>query len=195
MIRIGFLSSDKKLGPLARQREVIGEVDKEITPDMHDLLDTPAMFRPPCVVIVAHARAFGFHRGGYRRREMALEKITAAGGHVQIADGDPVMYDSPEKRAEFHAAAHLPTGVATPKQKRNAGRPQTYREPDGKDRETAVALYAGPLHTEEVGRVIGDMMRCPPISRATLHRWFGKRPFHPKRMRKPRSTAKKRKNQ
>lgn len=199
MRTIGLLSDDKKLGSLAHQSERIGPVDELLQPSEDYLLwntfgdDGTGLIRPGdnAVVIIAHARAFGRYKRGFALRDARLRLLASWGVAVQIGrDGDPVTYDEAEKIAEFHARALEPTGQATPKQKRNPGRPKTYIKPEGENLDMARKWYSGPLHLEDVSTLIGQMMRTDPVSRATLYAWFGKRPKCEGRARKPRSDKK-----
>jgi hypothetical protein len=200
VVRIfGFISDDKKLGTPDQQREVIGPVDAELFPADRSrmLADTGAVFRKGQgdVVIVAHARAFGRYKRGFAERQEMLEHLAKMGVAVQIGrDGKPMTFEEASAIAEFHAQALAPTGVGTPKQKRLAGRPSKYTrpEPGSKQEELALEWWAGPLHADDVGVLVGQMMGCKAVPRVTLTspEWFGPRPKNSNRVRKPRSDKK-----
>ena len=127
----------------------------------------------------------------YLRQQIAL-LIENHGVAVQIGrDGEPVIYEEAEQIARFHAAALLPTGEPSPKQKGNPGRPKTYRKPEGEAWTRAQEWWAGPLHWEDVGVLLGQMSGTKPVSRATMNKWLGNRPPCPGRSRKPRSDKRK----
>ena len=191
MTKVGFLSDDKKLGTLDQQRKAIGPVEVEVLPDEADELLSGPMLRDGDILVIAHARALGRFKSGFDLREKYLRRFSAMNVAVQIgADGIAEIYDEAAKVAAFHAAALAPTGVASPKQKKNPGRPKTYRKPDGDKLAMALEWWAGPLHWSDVGKLIGQMMGTKPVSRATLNAWFGNRPDCENRWRKPRSDKK-----
>lgn len=186
MRRVGFVSNDKKLGSAADQRALIGDVDAEFT---HDEIEHLHLLSN-AVIVIAHARAFGAYKGGFKRREKRLVKLSGAGLMVEIAGQEPVLYDTPERRALFHAAALLPTGRPSPKQAKNPGRPKLYREPETDDQiRHALMWWAQPpkrvdkktgavsgLSDDEVGAMVQGMMGGgKPASRQTLTAWFGGR--------------------
>ena len=194
MYKIGLLSDDKKLGPLGFQQDQIGPVDILLQPsDAANLWDGGGAVREGSgdVVIVSHARVLGRYKSGFQLREKRLRQLAELGVSVQIGkDGEPVTYDEASKIAAFHAAALAPTGQATPKQKRNAGRPSTYKEPQGEPRVMALEWWGGKLHTDDVRKLIGQMMGTPEPSRGLVIEWFGNRPKCDGRMRKTRSDKK-----
>lgn len=191
MATVGFLVDDKKLGDWDQQRARIGPVDHEFYPDQIGTLLDGLFIREGDTLIVPHARALGRYQRGFALREERLKGLAAMNVSVQIgADGIAEIYDAAEKRARFHAAALLPTGITSPKQKKNPGRPKTYRKPEGEALEMAQEWWAGPLHWKDVGKLIGQAMDTKPVSRATMNAWLGPRPPHPDRVRKPRSDKK-----
>lgn len=193
MRTIGLLSDDKKLGSHDHQRSRIGPVDVFVEPDEHWRLweGVYTVEGVGDVLIVPHARALGRYKRGFALREARLRLLASWGVAVQIGkDGDAVTYDEAEKIALFHAAALEPTGLATPKQKRNPGRPNTYREPEGEQRKMALEWWAGGLHTDDVCKLIGQMMNTPTPSRGLVAQWLGNRPKYEGRMRKTRSDKK-----
>ncbi|MEL6467112.1 MAG: hypothetical protein AAFQ58_19290 [Pseudomonadota bacterium] len=193
MRTIGLISDDKKLGSHEHQRGQIGPVDMFVDPD-----DSWRLWKGVYtvegagdVLVVSHARALGRYRRGFALRDERLRLLSSWGVAVQIGkDGDAVTYDDAEKIAAFHAAALEPTGQATPKQKRNPGRPSTYQEPQGEKREMALQWWAGALHTDDVCKLIGQMMNTKTPSRALVAEWLGNRPKFKGRMRKERSDKK-----
>lgn len=191
MAKVGFLADDKKLGTYADQRKRIGPVDCEMLPEDHDTLFDDLFVRSGDTLIVAHARALGRYQRGFALRDERLRRLADMNISVQIgADGLAELYAEAEKRAAFHAAALAPTGIATPKQKKNPGRPKTYKKPTGDVWDLLVEWWAGPLHTDDVGKLAGQATGTKAVSRATLNAWLGRRPKHPKRDRKPRSDKK-----
>jgi hypothetical protein len=192
MHKVGILSKDKRIGSIAQQKERIGDVDLWIYPDEHYKFFFGA-FRENegDIAIIAHAGTFGRYRGGFHKRNQILQSLTDYGVDVQIGkDGEPVTYDEASKIAEFHASAMLPTGIGTPKQKKNPGRPKTYSKPEGEKLKLALEWYAGPLHLRDVGSLIGQMMGTKPVSRPTMVAWFGRRPKCKGRVRDTRSDKK-----
>lgn len=191
MANVGFLSDDKKLGTLAQQRDRIGPVECELLPEDHGALFDDTFVREGDTLVVAHARALGRYQRGFDLRDERLRRLAAMNIKVQIgSDGIADLYAEAEKRALFHAAALAPTGLPSPKQKKNPGRPKKYSEPEGERRKMALEWYAGPLHVADVGKLIGQMMGTKPVPRQTLHEWFGPRPDCEGRVRKPRSDKK-----
>ena len=191
MVKVGFLADDKKLGALAEQRDRIGPVFCEMLPEDHDALFDDTFVREGDTLVVAHARALGRFRSGFALRDDRLQRLSAMNIKVQIgADGIAELYAEAEKRAAFHAAALEPTGIATPKQKKNAGRPKTYRKPQGELMDMAREWWAGRLHTDDVGKLIGQAMGTKAVSRATLNAWLGPRPKCKGRDRKTHSDKK-----
>lgn len=191
MAKVGFLADDKKLGSVADQRKRIGPVDIELLPEDEGLLLSGHAVREGDTLVIAHARALGRYKRGFDLREERLRWFAGMNIAVQIGeDGIAQIYDEAAKIAAFHAAALEPTGIATAKQKKNPGRPKTYQQPDGEKLTMAQEWYAGPLHTADVGKLVGQMMGTKAVSRATLHAWLGPRPKHPGRSRKPRSDKK-----
>lgn len=191
MAKVGFVSGDKKLGSVADQRKRIGPVDIELLPDEEDLLLSGYAVRENDTLVIAHARALGRYKRGFALREERLRWFASMNVSVQIGEeGIAQIYADAEKIAAFHAAALEPTGIATPKQKKNPGRPSTYVEPEGDKLVMAKEWYAGPLHTNDVGKLVGQMMGTKAVSRATMHAWWGPRPKCEGRVRKPRSDKK-----
>lgn len=191
MAKVGFVSKDKKLGSIADQRKRIGPVDVELLPEDEDLLLSGHAVRDGDTLVIAHARALGRYKRGFALREDRLKWFASMNIAVQIGeDGYAELYDTAEKIARFHAAALAPTGIATPKQRKNPGRPNTYVEPEGEKRRMALEWYAGQLHTDDVGKLVGQMMGTKAVSRATMHSWWGPRPKCEGRLRKPRSDKK-----
>lgn len=191
MAKVGFLSNDKKLGSLADQRKRIGPVDLELLPDEEGFLLSGHAVREGDTLVIAHARALGRYKRGFALREERLKWFSSMNVAVQIGeDGIAKIYAEAADRAAFHAAALAPTGVPTPKQKKNPGRPSTYVKPEGELWDLAVEWWAGPLHTNDVGVLVGQATGTKPVSRATLNAWLGNRPKHPSRDRKPRSDKK-----
>lgn len=70
------------------------------------------------------------------------------------------------------------------------GRPMTFSEPQGEKRLMAVEWWAGPLHTDDVLKLIGQMMGTKTPSRGLATEWLGNRPKCQGRMRKTRSDKK-----
>lgn len=191
MAKVGFLSDDKKLGTLAEQRDRIGPVECELLPEDHEHLFEDTFVRYGDTLVVAHARALGRYQRGFEIRETRLRRLAGMNISVQIGeDGIAEIYDEAEKRARFHAAALEPTGIASPKQKKNPGRPKKYQKPEGDALDMALEWYAGKLHVADVGKLIGQMMRTKPVPRQTLFEWFGPRPDCEGRFRKSRSDKK-----
>lgn len=191
MAKVGFLADDKKLGTFDQQRKAIGPVDHEMLPEDIGDLFSDTFVREGDTLVVAHARALGRYRRGFALREERLRGLATMNISVQIgADGIAQIYDEAAKVAAFHAAALEPTGIATPKQKRNPGRPRDYTKPDGEKWMMAEEWYSGPLHLEDVGMLIGQMMGTKAVSRAKMYEWFGRRPKYEGRARKPRSDKK-----
>lgn len=191
MATVGFLVNDKKLGDWNQQRARIGSVDHEFYPDQIDKLFDGLFIREGDTLIVPHARALGRYQRGFALREERLKGLAAMNVSVQIgAEGIAEIYDAAEKRARFHAAALAPTGIATPKQKKNPGRPPKYRKPEGEQMQLAQEWWAGPLHWKDVGKLIGQMMGTKAPSRPLMADWLGPRPANDDRVRKARSDKK-----
>lgn len=187
MRRVGLLSDDPKVGSFAEQREAMGPLDTEFQPDERSLCLSPVGLRKGAgdVLVVAHARVLG----RMRQRELVLADLAQRGVAIQLPGGDPVIYDTPEKRAEFHAEAIKPTGRPSHKQKRLMGRPAKFPMPEGDDLAQFKVWWAGPLHTDAVLELITERYG-KKVWRETVYQWLGPRGKHPERQRKP---AKKRK--
>lgn len=188
MARVLLLSNDQKVGTYADQRALVGEVDKEFQPDERSACLSPLGLRSQFgdVLCIAHARVLGL----YRKADPILEDLASRGVPISIAGGPAVMYDTPEKQVEFHAAARAKTGKPSAKQKRNPGRPSLYAMPtDARQLEQLREAWAGPMHTDDVIELFKGQTGKKP-SRPWLVAQLGERPPHPGRRRKRRSDAK-----
>ena len=179
MARVSLLSDDSNVGSLAKQREAIGPVDVEWGPEDRSVCLSPPGTRRDDVLCIAHARVLGT----LKQREARLADLAARNVAVQLPGGEPVTYDTPEKVADFHAEARVPTGKASRRQKALQGRPRKYRRPDDDQRAKLLAWWNGPLHTDDVEELAGELLGRK-VPRVTLAAWLGKREPHPDRRRK-----------
>jgi hypothetical protein len=102
-----------------------------------------------------------------------------------------MIYDSPEKVAQFHADAREPTGRASRKQKRAMGRPRKYPVPTEEQLRKLAVWWDGPQHMDDVQALAGEMFGRK-IGRPTLYEWMGRgRAPHTDRRRKPMPKRKK----
>lgn len=187
MARVSLLSDDRKVGTLAEQREAIGPVDFEWGPEDRSICLSPPGTRRGDILCISHARVLGT----LKQREMRLADLASRGVSVQLPGGEPMTYDTLEKLAEFHAEARVSTGRASKRQKKLKGRPRKYRRPDDEQRAKLLTWWNGPLHTDDVEELAGEMLGRK-VPRVTLAAWLGKREPHPGRRRK--SSKKKRKS-
>lgn len=177
MSRVGLLSDDPKVGSFAEQREAMGPLDVEWLPDERSMCMSEVGLRRDDVFVVAHARVLG----QLRQRELVLVDLAARGVRVQLPGGEPVMYDTPEKRAEFHAEAKRPTGRPSRRQKGpRMGRPPKYPKPGEDDLRQIKVWWTGPLTDDAALALIAERYG-KKVPRPTVYEWVGKRGEHPDR--------------
>lgn len=104
-----------------------------------------------------------------------------------FAEVEAIQNERPRHNVTIPA---IPSGDFKATEYSGSGRPKDYRKPEGDALKMALEWWAGPLHTDDVGKLIGQMTGTKPVSRQTMAAWLGKRPPHPDRVRKPRSDKK-----
>ncbi len=124
-----ILSRDPKVGSYAEQRALFSEgIDGRIVefePDEMEILFFKGGLMEDDVLLMAHARVLG----RAPQRERYLKLCAELGVWIKLPGGVPVMYDTPQKKGDFHVAARQPTGRPSAKQKRLRGRPRKYPVP------------------------------------------------------------------
>lgn len=125
---IALLSNDPKVGSYADQRKLFsegieGEIVEYAPGERYECLVRG--LRAGDVLLLSAARVLGT----YRERDRWLADLASRDIAVQLPGGEPVIYDTPEKRAKFHAEAVKPTGRPSRKQKALMGRPPKHRQP------------------------------------------------------------------
>lgn len=181
MFRVGLFSSDPKVGTLAQQREVMGQCDKLWPPEAAaDCLDY-GIREGECLVL-PHAKALG----RMRQRELYLTDLAARGIYVQVPGRDPMIYDTTEKRAQFHGDARQPTGTPSKKQKKLMGRPRKYPKPTEDQLAKLAVWWDGPQHMDDVQALVTEMLGRK-VRRPTLYEWMGRgrEPHQDRPRRKP----------
>ena len=145
------------------------------------------------VSLNAAARLIG-HR--YRSKwfdEMAtitIEKFPTRHG-AQAAEIAAIRSERPKYNQAYAAPKRVTT--LRPYLNRNGlmGRPRKYRRPDDDQRAKLLVWWNGPLHTDDVEELAGELLGRK-VPRVTLAAWLGKREPHPGRRRK--ASRKKRKS-
>jgi len=121
-----ILSRDPKVGSYAEQRAAFSEGVEgriiEFEEDEIGMLIVQRGLRDGDVLLIAHARVLG----RAPRREKLLDQIAEIKAFIKLPGGVPILYDTPEKKAQFHVEAQKPTGRPSAKQKRLRGRPRKY---------------------------------------------------------------------
>ncbi|WP_299686655.1 hypothetical protein [uncultured Tateyamaria sp.] len=92
-------------------------------------------------LLMAHARVLG----RAKEREKWLTLCAVAGVLIKLPGHMPAMYDTPEKKAVFHAEAVQPTGRPSAKQKKNRGRPKKYPDPKPEHRSIICGWWCNPM--------------------------------------------------
>jgi hypothetical protein len=186
MYRVGIISQNPKFGSQEDQRLVVGELDKEHPDTVIDDVFQKKGVRPGDSLHIAHALVLG----KFRAREERLAILADMEVPIAVGGRDPMIYETPEEVAEFHAMSREKTGRGTKKQKRNKGRPQTYNRPNDEQMAKLRVWWLGDQHTDDVEILAGEMLG-KKVPRATLAEWLGPRGRNPNRRRKKRSDAKK----
>lgn len=126
---VAILSNDPKVGSISEQRAAFSAgVDQQIFEVPHKDREfgfSKLALREGDVLLIAHARVLGY----LSERSRLLKELADRGVFIQLPGGEPVLYDSEEKKADFHAKAKAKTGRPSVKQKRLRGRPVEKTQP------------------------------------------------------------------
>lgn len=182
-MRVGLLSSDRRDGSFAEQRERMGSLDACWPPeDRAHVLGEDLALRRGDTLVVPHARVLG---RTMRQRDLVMDDLSSRLVQIEIAGGEPMLTSTPEAKAALHAEAKRSTGRGTKKQKRNKGRPPKFPDLNDEDLAQITAWFDGPEQTDTMLALVSERVG-KKVSRTTLYRWMERgRADHPDRMRKP----------
>lgn len=145
------------------ERDADGNLVEELDESALEWL--PRVLEGTGTIRVDHAKVLG---KDHKARDQMIQAIAFKGVRIAVGDGEPILADTPEKRAMIHALARLPQ-KRKPKAKRVRGRPSV-PEPTGDARKMVVALW-GALSGLEATRQINEHLGCK-VSRNTIRAWI-----------------------
>lgn len=176
---VAILSRDPKVGSVAEQRAVFSEgVNERIIEfeksELSLMFDSKGV-RSGDVILMAHARVLG----RAAEREKWLKVIALHEVSIKLPGHSPVVYDTDEKKAIFHAEAVKPTGRPSAKQKRNRGRPKKYPDPSDDKRGIVCGWWNKPMSDGKYMKLKdvqnnAEQLLGHPVSRDFLKNLCGK---------------------